>query len=507
MKYIIGIDIGSQSIRVHLYDERMRLVCGKAVEQYIDTEHPSWASQKAGFWWETIKTGLRYVVETSGISSDRISAIGCCGHMHGPVPLSKEGTLLSNDIQLYCDKRATNIADRLQGEEKQYRGLVANSPAPSWWGIKIKWIKDNQRELYDRTYKFLTTKDYINYMLTGVFATDLTEASGAYLMDWQTGQWSDKAIAKVGIDKAKLPDIYETKQVIGTVSSKAAERTGLSKKTRVICGCGDMLASLYASGHSTQGVGIDLTATASLVSTYSEQPLFDKQLMNLHSAIDGWVPYGELDAAGAGFRWLRDTVAKYEKEQAKQRNMNDYDYLSRLASEVPAGSKGLLYLPYLQGERVAGSVHSRGCFIGLYLESDVAQMTRAFLEGVAFEHKRIIDRFIRDGVAIEKVYHVSGGAKGKLWNQIKADVYQIPVYTLKEEEGTAVGIALLAGVGCGLIANDEQALELVFALNEEFLPNKDHASLYGDMYEVFCELHDMMQSPFERLAGIGMNRL
>ena len=503
MKYLLGIDVGTQSIRVCLFDEKENNICSKTTEQYVRIDHPSWASQDAGAWWEAVVQSIRYILGKSGVPPADILSVGCCAHMHGPVAVGRDGSLLSRDTQLYCDKRVASAVEAMGEEtaERCYR-ITGNLPSTTWMGFKIRWIRENAPRLYERTYRFLSPKDYINCCLTGEFFTDQTEASGTYAMDCKTGSWSDAALAAVGIDRSKLPDIAGSFEVIGNVSAKAARETGLSPKTKVVCGSGDFPASMFTSGLREDGLAVDSTATAATVCCIGRRPLFHKKLLELKDVSGNWMHYGVLDAAGAGFRWLRDTVAKSEAETARRRGADPYDYLSGLAETVPAGADGLVYLPYLLGERSAGSPDSRGAFLGLHLGSDTAQMVRAFLEGVAFDLKRTLTVFEESGLEIKKIYHVSGGAKGELWSQIKADIYERPVYTLKESEGSVLGAALMGGVGAGLYESPEAALEKVFAIRREYTPNRKNRGIYEDMFGVFCSLHDRTQPAFSQLQKI-----
>ncbi len=502
MKYMLGIDIGTQSIRTHIYDEQARLVAGVSTEQYVDIEKPSWASQKAGFWWNAICRDIKRAIEKAGVRPEEIVSVGCCGHMHGAVAVGRDGRVLMNDVQLYCDKRSAGIVRKMkETNAEECYDIVGNIPAPAWFGMKIRWIKDNLPEVYEKTYKFLTPKDYINFMLTGNAHTDPTEASGAYAMDWRTDEWSDIAIRCLGLDKEKLPSILKSFSLIGKVSTAAAQATGLSTKTKVICGCGDMLSSLYICGLNKPGICVDLTATASLVSCYAPRPLPDRRVMNLRSVMEGWVPYGELDASGAAFRWIRDTIAREEAAEARRLGMDEYDYLCGLAQKFPPGADKLLFMPYMLGERTMGSANTKGCYIGLHLGSEIGQMVRAMLEGVAFELKRTLDIFKENGCEIECVYHTAGGAKGALWNQIKADIYQLPVYTLRIDESSVLGAAVMGGVGAGIYGDPLEVQKTVFAVDREYLPRREFSGVYGELYAVFLELHDLLQEPFDKLAG------
>lgn len=501
-KYMIGIDIGTQSIRVHLYDQKANCVAHRAREQYVETPKPMWITQKASAWWSAVRECIKEILIDSQVDREDIVSVGCCAHMHGPVPVTMDRKVVYDDIQLYSDKRAADIASRLRADsnfESVYH-LTTNPPTSNWFGIKIKWLQNNMPEVYQTADKFVPPNGFINFMLTGEACIDPSEASGSYLMDATTGEWSDMLIQNMGLHHAKLPRIVKSSGIIGNICSLAAEETGLSTKTVVVAGGGDMLCSLYTSGLKQKGSVVDLTGTGSGICCYSDKPMYDTRIMNLRHVIDGWVPFGNIDCSGGAFRWLRDNLAKDETKFARGQNIDEYVYLSDLASQTQPGADGLLFFPYLMGERTMGSSDSRGSFIGLNLGSKMGHLVRAVLEGIALEHRRILDVFSANGASVERVYHTAGGAKGELWNQIKADVYGIPVYTLKTDEGGVIGAALLGGCAAGLFESVEDAADLVLQVKKEYLPDASKKTRYDMLYKVFCETHDVLQKPFADLV-------
>jgi len=498
----MGIDIGTQSIRVRLYDEDFACVGKYSANQYIETPKPMWATSSSSNWWNSVKAGIKQVVEESKVNPVDIVSIGVDAIMHGCVPVKLSGEALQDQVQIYSDKRGEYIADLLsksENSENNYK-KTANVPVPSWFGIKIKWIKDNEPEIYNDCDKFLTPKDFINFRLTGKTCIDLSEATGSYLMDKNTMSWSDELILSVGVDLEKLPTIHKAYEKIGNVKEDIANELGLSTSTLVICGAGDMMASLYPSGLSEKGNVVDLSGTGSLLTGYVEDPILDPRVMNLHHALDGWVPFGVLDSSGGTYRWVRDTIGKDEAKIAIEKGMNEYNYLDGLARDVNPGSNGLIFLPYMMGERTMGSSYSRGSFIGLNLGTTIGHMVRAVLEGISFEHKRTLDIFESRGAEISCVYHTGGGAKSELWNQIKADIYQKPVYTLEVDEGGVLGSALLGGVAAGLYESPEAVAKKVIKVKKIYEPNKLNKKVYDELYKIFCDTHDLLQDTFVNLA-------
>ena len=263
-----------------------------------------------------------------------------------------------------------------------------------------------------------------------------------------------------------------------------------------------MFSMLYVSGLHRKGSAVDITGTGGVISGYTETPVMDKRIMNLHHVLDGWVPFGNIDAAGVSFRFLRDVLCKKERDEAREKGIDDYAYLCQIAEKIPAGSDGLYFLPYLMGERTMGSADSRGCYIGMSMDKEIGHFIRALLEGVAFEFKRTLDIFEEHGNDIQAVYHVGGGAKGDLWNQIKADIYEKPIYTLQTDEGGVLGVALMASYAVGLIDDLVAKAEEVVKIRKIYEPNQNNFGVYREMKDAFTELHDTLQKPFKHMARV-----
>jgi len=502
---MLGIDIGTQSIRTQLFDVKGKCVGAESIEQYMDTVKPGWATQKPEFWWECVTKNINQLLKNAEISPKNIVSVGCCAVMHSPVPVTKDGEVLEKDVQLYCDKRAAHIADDLASRENEDSIFekTANVPTSNWFGIKLKWIKDNEPKIYKEAYKFVTPNAFINYKLTGEACIDPSEASGTYMMDKDTMKWSVELINQLGLDEEKLPKICKAYDIIGNISEKAAKETGLAVGTPVVAGGGDMFCSLITSGLTKNGSVVDLTGTGSVITLLDKAPVMDGRVMNLAHVMDGWVAFGCIDSSGGAFRWFRDNLAKKETEYARANGMDEYAYMSDLASETEYGAQGVMFYPYLMGERSLGTADSRALFIGMNSGTKTGHMVRAILEGIAFEHKRTLDILeSNSNNGIEKVYHTGGGAKGDLWSQIKADIYGKPVYTLKATEGGVLGAALLGGVGVGIYNSVLEAAELVTEIDKEFLPDKSKAERYNAMFNQYCKIHDLLMDSFVEMAKL-----
>ena len=495
MKYLLGINIGSQSIRIQLYDEEVRSVGEVSVPQGIDASEPSWATQNAAAWWPVIKENLKALLCKTGISGKDIFSVGCTAHMHGVVPIGHDGTLLQDNIQIYSDKRGAGIAEALRtaSELEEWHHITGNIPVSNWFGIKVRWIRENQPELYEKTACFMTPCGYLAYLLSGECSMDPSDASGSFLMDSEKDEWSKEMASVLGIDVNKLPPIRQSTEVLGTVTPKAANETGLGIQTKVLCGAGDMLCALYVSGLNKENRAVDSTGTGSAICAYSSRPLYDRRILNLRSVMPGWVSFGENDSSGISLPWLGSLLT------ACGGNKLEYETVNALVEQEFENREKLFFLPYLIGERAMGSSRGKGCFIGMTLATTPGRMLRAVMEGQAFDNKRILNIFTEQGYDIESVYAICGGAKSAAWNQIRADIYNKPVYTLQAEECEALGAALLGSVEAGIFENLSSAAECVMKIGREYLPRKDKAEQYEEEFCNFMELHDALQTPFENI--------
>lgn len=501
-EYLLGIDIGTQSIRAALLTPAGEVLALKIVSQDMKTPRPGHAIQDPQFWWESTAKNIREILEETNIKPSKIAAIGACAHMHGPVPVTSAGELISHEVQLYCDKRGEGIVKKFSKKHdvNKLLKITGNPPTPNWFGFKIKWLQENQPELYNRADKFLAPKDFINFRLTGKTVIDPSEASGSYLMNAKNSQWSAELIELLGLDIVKLPEIFDSAEIFGRVNSETATLTGLMEGTPVVTGGGDMLCSLLTSALTEKGRVADITGTGSIICFYSEEPHYDERLMNLRHVIPGWVPFGIVDHSGGALRWFKDKFCENEVIEAEKKNIDVHEILNKLAAEEEPGNNGLIFFPYLMGERSLGSSYSRGVFLGFNPAHNKGSAVRAIMEGVAFEHKRTLEIMEKAGYQITSVYHCGGGAKSKLWSQIKADIYQKPVYTIKADEGGIVGAAILAGTGAGIFSDSVAGAEQITEIKEKFEPNEKLKERYQHLFECYKEAHDLLQETFDKLA-------
>ncbi len=501
---LMGIDVGTQSIRAALVDSDGCVLTSAATPQDMHTPRPGWAEQDPQVWWDSVVANIRRVLAEAGVPPREILGVGVSGQMHGTVPLDAKGGLLSRQVQLWCDKRSAGLVDEFRSRpEVAHAYRVAGSPpVANWVGFKIKWLQVHQPDLYRQTWKFVLPKDFINFKLTGAVATDYSEASGSFLMDANTRTWSEELAAMLGIDIEKLPEIYPASEVVGRVTAEAASLTGLAEGTPVVAGGGDMLCMLLAAGITRPGRASDVTGSSGIFSVYTETPVLDERLMNLHHVMPGWIPFGITDSGGASLKWFRDAFCQAEIAEAQKTGRKAYALLDALAEVVEPGAEGLLYFPYLMGERTLGTPYARGVFFGVTHRTGKGATARAIMEGVTFELRRTMEIVEKAGHPIEVIYHSGGGAYSDLWSQIKADIYGKKVATFETSEGGILGSAILAGVGAGVYEDAASGAARCLRVAKEFKPRAEWRERYDALFALFEEIHDLLQGPYERLARV-----
>ncbi|HID87017.1 MAG TPA: xylulokinase [Anaerolineae bacterium] len=490
-RYILAHDLGTTGNKANLFDEQGRPVANAFVRYETAYPRPGWAEQDAADWWRAVRDSTRELLARSGIAPGDIAVVSFSGMMNGALAVDATGTPLRSAI-IWADQRATAeaefLADRC-GFEQVYR-RTGHRPGTSYTAAKMLWIQRHQPEVYARTHQVLQAKDYAAYRLTGVFATDYSDASGTNLFDLEQRDWAVDMIEAVGLDPRKLPPVCPSTTVIGQVTPEAAAETGLLAGTPVVIGGGDGACATVGAGSVHPGDAYNYVGSSSWIAVTAERPLYDPQMRTFtfaHLDPNLYFPTGTMQAAGGSRDWLIRVLGEEVSETA--------------IAEVEPGAQGLLFLPYLIGER---SPHwnplARGAFVGLTMSHGRAEMARAVLEGVAFNLRMILDAFLEQGVAIEAMRLIGGGAKSPLWRQILADVYGLPILqpTLLAE-ATSLGAAIAGGVGVGLFPDFGVAHELV-QVEEAERPDAAAQARYAELYPLFQEAYRALEPIYERLG-------
>ncbi len=504
--YLLGIDVGTTGSKALLVDADGVVKASTTTEYPMFTPQPLWAEQNPTDWWDATVTSIRRVLAEGGVQPNRVAGVGLTGQMHGLVLLDGSGEVLRPCIMWNDQRTAAQCAAITQkvGAENVLR-LTGNLVLPGFTAPKIAWVREHEPEVYARVAKVLLPKDYARYRLTGSFFGEVSDASGTLLFDVGQRQWSEEMLEALEIPRQWLPEVTESPVVSARVSARAAEETGLLEGTPVAGGGGDQAAQAVGTGIVAEGVVSATLGTSGVVfaasETYRVEP--EGRLHAFCHAVPGtWHLMGVMLSAAGSFRWYRDTLGDMECAQAKESGRDPYDLLTEAAAEVPPGCEGLLFLPYLTGERTPyPDPNARGVFFGLTLRHSKAHLTRAVLEGVTYGLLDSLELMRGLGLAIEQVRASGGGTRSLLWRQMLADVFDTEIVTVNVTEGAAYGAALLAGVGAGVYNSVVKACETAIRVTGRAKPGPA-APVYADYVPRYRALYPALAPEFEALAQV-----
>ncbi len=487
MKFL-GVDIGTGGSRAVVIDEAGAIVAQATVEHApFASPHAGWSEQSPDDWWRAASEAIGKVLEN--VSADEISGLSFSGQMHGSVFLDESDSVIRPAL-LWNDQRTAPQVEELKRTISNPRiiEMVANPAVTGFTLPKLLWLRQNEPENWSRVRTVLLPKDYIRFRLTGEKACDVADASGTLMLDVRNRRWSDEMLSAVDIDAGLLPRVVESIAPTGAVSEAGSKATGLRVGTPVFAGAGDNAAGAIGSGLVSPGtLGVTI-GTSGVVFVVTDKPTLDPKgrAHSLCHAIPGrWHMTGVTLAAGYSLKWFRDVFAPG----------TSYDELTAEAAKVPAGSDGLIWQPYLMGERSPHmDANGTASFTGITGSHGRGHFVRAIMEGVAFSLRDSIDIFRSLGAPIDEIRLGGGGASSPLWRQIQADVYGQPVSTLVADEGAAFGAAMLAGVGVGAWPSVEAAVGETIKINETVEPNPDDSAALEDNYHRFRSLYPALKN-------------
>jgi xylulokinase len=496
MAYLLGIDISTTGSKAIIMDERGAIRAAASSPHTLQTPKPLWSEQDPGQWWAAAKASIRAALEQAGLVRGSVAAVGLTGQMHGLVLLDEAGQVLRPAI-LWNDQRTQAQCDEIHARigKQNFIQITGNVALTGFTAPKILWVQENEPEVYARVAHVLLPKDFVRYKLTGNMAMDKADGAGTVLMDLKSRHWSPEILAALNIPVGWMPELGEGPEVTGTVTIEAAGQTGLPAGIPVVAGAGDQAAQAVGVGAVHEGIIALTLGTSGVVFATTNSPFIEPQgrLHSFcHAVPDRWHLMGVMLSAGGSLRWYRDTFTP----------TMDYDRLLEPAAEIAPGADGLLFLPYLTGERTPyPDPRARGAFVGLTIRHTMPHLTRAVLEGVAFGLRDSFELMKNAGLAsIDQVRISGGGAKSLLWQQILADVFDIELATVNTTEGAAYGAALLAGVGAGRWPSVDAACEATIRITGEVEPNPEAARKYEESYRMYRELYPALSPSFHRMS-------
>jgi xylulokinase len=489
--YVLGIDVSTTATKAVLIDESGMVSGVGAAEYGFEVPQPLWSEQEPSLWWDGAVAAIRSVLATTGTAGSDVAAIGLTGQMHGLVLLDERNEVLRPAI-LWNDQRTAAECDAIRAAVGPDRliAITGNDALTGFTAPKLVWVRDHEPEIWRRIVHVLLPKDFVRLRLTGDHAVDKADGAGTILFDLAARDWSPEMLDALGIDRRWLPETFEGPDVTGLVSAAAAEATGLRPGTPVVAGGGDQAANAVGVGAVGEGTVALSLGTSGVIFATTNEPLFEpagRVHSFCHSVPDRWHLMSVMLSAAGSLRWFRDALSPGV----------EFADLVGAAAEVPAGSEGLFFLPYLTGER---SPHpdplARGAFVGLTVTHDRRHLTRSVLEGVAFGLRDGLDLMIEAGMPAPGQIRASGGGTASpLWRQILADVLGAEIATVSTSEGAAFGAGLLGAVGAGWFPAVGAATDAWVAMTVVAAPGPD-AAIYRERHVGYRALYPALAPTF-----------
>jgi xylulokinase len=509
MSAFLGIDIGTSGTKTIAIDEAGKILAEATAEYPLFNPKPLWSEQDPDDWWNaTVKT-VRAVVKKARLKPAEVKAIGLSGQMHGSVFLDRKNRVIRRAI-LWNDQRTGAECEEIErraGGRKNLIKMVANPALTGFTAPKILWLRNHEPKNFERTAKILLPKDEIRRRLTGEFATEVSDASGMLLLDVAKRNWSTQLLSKLELDLDLFAKCYESEQVTGKLTKAVAAELGLSTDCIVVGGAGDCAAGAVGNGIVSRGVLSTSIGTSGVMFVHSDTVQVDPQgrLHTFCHAVHGkWHLMGVTLSAGGSLQWFRNRLCEMEVALAKKRKVDPYEILSDKAAEVPPGSEGLFFLPYLSGERTPhADPDARGCFVGLTLSHDRRHLVRAVMEGVTYSLRDSLEIIRELGVPVNQIRASGGGSRSPFWRQMQADVFNQKVSTINAEEGAAYGVALLAAVGAGAFKDVVEACDATIRVVKETQVNRTAAAYYDKAFPIYRSLYPALKNDFKRIAALG----
>lgn len=499
MKTLLGIDIGTSSVKSLLMREDGTAV-GTAQQEY-DLLKPQavYAEQDMEILWQATCKTLQLLTRIYPEEISQLAGISYSGQMHGLVAIDKNGKLIRNAI-IWADQRSKEEIRELyqQIPEAEYHSVSLNRASVGFLISSLLWMKKHEPENYEQIARVMLPKDYIRYQMTGELGTDVSDASATGIFDTGKRQWAWNLIGRLGLRADIFVPCYEADEIAGEITGVCAKETGLPQGTKVTFGGGDSFMQAIGNGAIEMGILTANIGTACQLSGALNRPLFDKQFRTntfCHALKDQWFLMGANLSGGVAMQWLKNQILE----------CSDYEELFRSAASSPAGSHGLLFLPYLNGERTPwNDPNARAIYFGLNLKHQRADLIRATMEGIVFGQKASLEIFYEIGFASQKIIVSGGGTKNRLMRQIMADMFNQEVYLSCVSEQACAGAVMTAGVGTGVYASYEEVCEKMVQFQPEIIePDPEAVKIYSEQFQIFKELYPANEELFQKGVSRG----
>jgi len=506
MGLLLGLDIGTTGVKALIIDEEGRTRASHTDEYPLLTPKPGWAEQEPATWWKATITATQAVLRKAEATGSDVSGIGLSGQMHSSVFLDKKDEVIRPAL-LWCDGRTSEqrrwITDTVGGDDEMRR-LVSNPPLEGFTLPKIIWLRDEEPRNFERLATLLLPKDYVRFRLTGEKLMEVSDAAGTAAFDVVNRRWSEELIGKLGLPRSIFVPVRESVDDCGHITREVAVLTGLKPGTPVAGGGADNTCGATGTGIVREGRVLSSLGTSGVVFAHTDTVKVDPAMRAhtfCHSVPRRWYLMGVMLSAGGSLRWLRDTVAEGERAAAKAQGRDPYDLMAEQAAKAPVGSEGLVFLPYLSGERTPHKdADARGAFVGLSLRHGRGHVMRAVFEGITFGMRDSLSIVRELGLRIEQIRATGGGAKSAFWRQMQADIYGAPVVTVNNAEGPAFGAALMGGVAAGVFDDLAEVSDSLVKVVSSAEPDPNRTAAYEEWYQRFRALYPALKDEFGALA-------
>lgn len=488
---LLGIDVGTSACKVAVFDEEGTVLAQSNQSYAVYYPQRGWAEQDPGQWWDAICAGIREVLSAEGVSPEKIRGIGVDGQSWSAIPVDRAGNVLHN-TPIWMDTRARYICDRVKeeiGAERIFE-VAGNDFQPSYVTPKLIWFREEKPEIFDRTWKFLQSNSYVVMKLTGEMSQDYSQCYGIHFFDIAKLCYDEELAVKMGLSPELFPKLYGCDEVVGTVTKEAAALTGLREGTPVVAGgldaaCGTLGAGVYRAGETQEQGG-----QAGGMSICTGEALTHKDLITGTHVVPGlWLLQGGTAAGGGSLKWFRQELGQGLF----------FDELTAEAEKVKPGSDGVVFLPYMAGERSPiWNPDAKGVFYGLSFDKTRGHMIRAVLEGVAYSLEHNLRVAKETGAEVNVLNAMGGASNSVLWTQIKADVTGKAIQVPSSDTATTLGAAMLAGVGCGVYGGYEEAVKRTIKMTRRQEPDPANHAVYEGMMELYLELYGDLKETFSR---------
>ena len=505
MGYLLGIDVGTSGARALLCNEEGRVLATATTEYPAYSPQPLWSEQDPEDWWRGTCESIRKVIARAAVKGKDLRGIGLSGQMHGLVMLDAGQRVIRPAI-LWNDQRTA--AECCQITEAVGAGrlieLACNPALTGFTAPKILWVRNNEPANFDACRKVLLPKDYVRFRLSGAFATEVSDASGMLLLDVRKRDWSEEILSALDIGRDLLADCHESQEVSASVSAAVARQLGIPAGTPIVGGGGDQAAGAVGNGIVKSGVISATIGTSGVVFAFSDRVATDPQgrLHTFCHAVPGkWHVMGVVLSAGGSLQWFRNHLADTERAQAASEGVDPYEVLCAEAAQADPGCEGLLFLPYLTGERTPhADPNARGALVGLTPRHGRKEVIRSIMEGITYAMKDSLEIIRSMGIAVDEVRLSGGGARSEFWRRMQADVYEHPVCTINADEGPAYGVALLAGVGTGVWGSVEEACGKAILVVSRYEVEPQNSRVYREFYPVYQGLYRSLKGDFAAIT-------